>query len=186
MKTYHFTLQSTAPIAFGRNYTEEIPKESKESADDYERRTWMNRAHIDGDGNLFIPPLAFKNALTSTASYLGMKIPGKRNATYTKHFMSGVLVVKPVVIGHKDDIKGQWLYVSSSGERGGGKRVWKCFPTVATWSGDLEVVVLDETITEDVLVNHLIEAGNFIGVGSLRVQNNGIYGRFSVTPKKVG
>ena len=80
--------------------------------------------------------------------------------------------------------EGQWIHVPSDGMRGGSKRVLKCFPVVKKWSGDLTITVLDETITKDVLERHLIEAGNFIGVGSLRVQNNGIYGRFKVNSLK--
>jgi len=56
----------------------------------------------------------------------------------------------------------------------------KCFPVLDEWSGTLRVIVLDETVTLEVLREHLNEGGNFIGVGSLRVQNNGIYGRFKV------
>ena len=40
--------------------------------------------------------------------------------------------------------------------------------------------VLDETITEDVFLNHLTQAGQFIGIGRFRPRNNGFYGRFAV------
>ena len=72
------------------------------------------------------------------------------------------------------------MHVPADGMRGGSKRVLKCFPVIEKWSGDLGIVVLDEVITKEVLSKHLIEAGNFIGIGSLRVQNNGIFGRFRV------
>jgi hypothetical protein len=38
---------------------------------------------------------------------------------------------------------------------------------------------LDETITRDVLERHLIDAGNFIGIGRWRPRMNGLYGRFN-------
>ncbi len=181
MKTYAVKLTSKTPIAFGRFYTEEVPKLSKETHDDYERRTWMNRAHVDADGNIFIPALAFKNCLTSVAKYLGEQIPGQGKKTYTAKFASGVLITDPVVLpAKKDKLEGVWLHVPADGMRGGTKRVMKQFPVVKNWKGSLTVHVLDETITKDVLKRHLIEAGNFIGVGSLRVQNNGIFGRFGV------
>lgn len=185
MRTYECKLQSVTPVAFGRFYSEEVTKGPKESHEDYEKRTWKNRAHANNKGNVVIPPLAFKNALTAIAKYLGEKIPGQRNATYTKHFMSGVLVTDPLTLPIKrDDLKGQWIHVPADGVRGGSKRVLKCFPVVDEWEGSLKVTILDETITEEVLKRHLIEAGNFIGVGSLRVQNNGIYGRFKVVDMK--
>ena len=185
MKTYTARLESVTPIAFGRFYTPEFPKEPKEDNSEYEKRTWMHRAHVDESGHCFIPPLAFKNCLSAIAKYLGEQIPGKGKSTYTKHFASGVLITDPLVLATKGDkLEGQWIHVPSDGMRGGSKRVLKCFPVVKKWSGDLTITVLDETITKDVLERHLIEAGNFIGVGSLRVQNNGIYGRFKVNSLK--
>ena len=53
---------------------------------------WRERLHVNSDGYVFIPPMAFKNCISEIAKYRSDKIPGKRNATYTKHFESGVLV----------------------------------------------------------------------------------------------
>jgi len=41
--------------------------------------------------------------------------------------------------------------------------------------------VIDETVTRDVLAQHLAEAGKLIGIGRFRPRNNGYYGRFNVT-----
>lgn len=181
MKIYTAKLESTTPIAFGRYYTQEVPELPREGKDDYEKRTWKNRAHVNDEGFVILSPLAFKNCLTSISKYLGEQIPGKGKSTYTKHFTSGILITDPIVLPvKKDDLAGRWLHVPADGMRGGSKRVLKCFPVIEKWSGDLGIVVLDEVITKEVLSKHLIEAGNFIGIGSLRVQNNGIFGRFRV------
>jgi hypothetical protein len=180
MKKYDVQLQSVSPVAFGRYYTPEIPEQRGETKQAYEERTWKNRAHVDKNG-VYIPALAFKNLLTSAAKYLGLQIPGKGKSTYTKHFASGVLITDNVYVAKESQLRGQWIHVPADGMRGGSKRVMKCFPVLDDWSGTLRVIVLDETITLDVLREHLNEGGNFIGVGSLRVQNNGIFGRFRVT-----
>jgi hypothetical protein len=73
-----------------------------------------------------------------------------------------------------------WLNVPSDGQTGGTKRVPKAFPEVKEWKGTVEVVVLDDVITKDVLMRHLTQAGNFIGLGAMRVANGGICGRFQV------
>ena len=78
------------------------------------------------------------------------------------------------------DVKGEWLFVPSDGVRGSGKRVDKCFPVIHEWGGNVTFHVLDETITEDVFLNHLKQAGAFIGIGRFRPRNNGFYGRFAV------
>lgn len=173
-------LKSISPYSQSKHYTDP-PKEDKESAKDYEARTWMYRCHVNNDGNIFIPPMSFKNCLSEAAKYLGIQKPGKGKENYTKHFEAGVLVVEPLVlpIKHKE-VAHEWLFVPSDGKRGGGKRVDKCFPVIASWEGEVEYHVLDETITKDVFEKHLIEAGKFIGIGRFRPRNNGFYGRFEV------
>ena len=181
MKTYEVKLKSNSPIAFGRYYSPEVPKLDRESSSDYEVRTWQNRAHVDNDGKVFLPALSIKNALFSAAKYSGKQIAGQGKKTYSQKMASGVLIVKNVPIADKTDIKPLWLHVPSDGMKGGSKRVMKCFPTVEAWEANVEILVLDEVITKEILKEFLIESGNYIGLGSLRVANGGILGRFSVT-----
>ena len=179
MKTYKAHIKSVSPYSQSKVVTAE--KLAKESADDYEKRTWRNRLHVDENGTVFIPPMAFKNCLAEAAKYLSIQIPGKGKATYTKHFEAGLLIMDPVSLGiSKDSALGEWLFVPADGKRGGAKRVMKCFPVIRQWEGDVIIHVLDETITKDVLRQHFEEAGRFIGVGRFRPRNNGYYGRFEV------
>lgn len=179
MKIATATLQSLSPYSQSRFYqAEKLPKEL---AKDYEARTWRERMHTDEHGRVFIPPMAFKNCLSEIAKYLGMQIPGKGKATYTKHIEAGILVTEPLVLPEtKDELKGEWLFVPADGKRGGGKRVEKCFPVVPKWAGEVTFYVMDETVTQDVFRTHLEQAGAFIGIGRFRPRNNGFYGRFRV------
>lgn len=173
------SLESISPLSFSKHYN--VDKLQKETAADYEARTWAERMHVDENGIIFIPPMAFKLCLTAAAGFLGMKIPGRRNATYTKHFTAGVLVLDGLSLGiRKDEVKGEWLFVPSDGKRGGSSRVDKCFPLIPKWSGNVTFHVLDKTITRDVFEEHVREAGNFIGLGRFRPANNGYYGRFQL------
>lgn len=156
-----------------------VEKLPKELPKDYEIRTWRERLHYDQNGVVFIPNFALKNCLSEAAKFLSIKIPGKSQATYTKHFEAGVMVMECMSLGiKKDAVDGQWLFVPSDGKRGGGKRVEKCFPVMPQWEGNAEFLILDETITEDVFTTHIQQAGQFIGLGSLRPRNNGFFGRF--------
>ena len=158
------------------------PKADKETHEDFEKRTWRERMHVTEDGYVFIPPMAFKNALSESAKFTSTQIPGKGKATYTKHFEAGVLVCDPVVLAIKAEaVPGEWLFVPSDGKRGGGSRVMKCFPVIHEWSGVAIFHVLDDTITGPVFEKTLEEAGSFIGLGRFRPRNNGYYGRFEVT-----
>jgi len=183
MKTIVCTLEGISPYSQSRYY--EVPSLPKESSEAKERRTWRERMHVDKNGNVLIPPMAFKNCVSSAAKYLSVRIPGKGKATYTKHFEAGVLVTDPLVLPvKKDDVEGLWLFVPSDGKRGGSKRVWKCFPLINSWRGEVTFYILDETVTKDVLVEHLEEAGKFVGLGYFRPQNNGYFGRFRVVAAK--
>lgn len=179
MKTATVTLKSTTPYSQSRHYT--TPKLDKENAKDYEERTWRDRLHVNEDGLVYIPPMSFKNCLSEAAKFLGKQIPGKGKSTYTKHFEAGTLVTEPVVLQvKKEEVEGEWLFVPSDGIRGSGKRVDKCFPVIRHWEAKVTFYIIDETITKDVFMDHLRDAGSLIGVGRFRPRNNGYYGRFEV------
>lgn len=183
MRICDATLESASPYSQSRCY--ETERGDKESHKDFERRTWRDRVHATDDGTIYIPPMSFKNALSEVAKYLSEQIPGKGKATYTKHFEAGVLVTEPTILSvKKDEVDGEWLFVPSDGRRGGGSRVWKCFPLIKSWKGTVRFHILDDTITPDVFNKHLSQAGSFIGIGRFRPRNNGFYGRFRVASTK--
>lgn len=181
MKTVIATLESKAPYSPSKEKDHAFPRGKKESAADHEERTWRERCHYDENRMVFIPPMAFKNCLSEAAKFLSIQIPGEGKSTYTKHFEAGVLVMEGIPLGVKvDDVEKEPLFVPVNGQRGSGKRVWKNFPRIPVWSGDLTAYVLDDKITEDVFRYVLEQAGAFIGVGRFRPRNNGFYGRFNV------
>lgn len=98
-----------------------VDKLPKESANDFEKRTWRERLHTTKEGNVFIPLTSIKNCLSEVARYLGIQIPGKGKSTYTKHFESGILITENILLpDKKDDIKGEWLFVPADGKRAAG------------------------------------------------------------------
>jgi hypothetical protein len=126
--------------------------------------------------------MMFKNMLYDVAKFLGEKISGKGNKTWTKHFESGILVVDPAPLGiNVDDISSEKLFVPSDGIRGSGKRVWKHFPVIHTWETEITIFILDNTITREIFERYFEEAGKFIGLGFFRPGRGGTKGRFSVS-----
>jgi len=201
MKTYIAQLESLSPYSSSRKHREE--KLDKETPEAHEERTWRHKLTTNVDGMVCIPAMAFKFGLTDACRYIGAKIPGKRNATYTKHFEGGLLITEDVNLGiHKDSESveprvitvngicehyfGKWVYVNADGVRGGGSRVFRCFPTVKSWKAPLTITVLDDTITAELLRNALETMGLYIGVGQFRAQNGGTNGRFKVVSFKEG
>ena len=183
MHTAICKLKSVSPYGQSRYIQEK--KTKNETHGEFESRSWRQRMHETSDGHVFIPPMAFKNCLSEAAKYKSVQIPGKGKATYTKHIVSGVLVLDPLVLPDMvADVNGIWLHVPSDGTRGGTKRVEKCFPMIPKWEGSVTFTIFDELVTEDVFRSHLEDAGAFIGIGFFRPKNNGYWGRFEVVDVK--
>lgn len=183
ISTVSFTLVSASPIFFGAPVLEK--KKSDETHEQMEERNWQKKVHQTDIGQVFVPPFALKNALEAAGSRLNMKLTGK--ATYTKLFRQGIMITenillcdakgKPITIANVVPVP---MFVPADGKRGSGKRVMKIFPQLASWQADVEITCFDQRLTEDVVRAHIEEAGKFIGFGSMRVENGGVAGRFSV------
>ncbi len=174
-------LKSASVYSQSRPY--QVDKKPRETPGDYEKRTWRERMHLSekNPGKIVIPAMQFKNSLAECAKYMSQQIPGKGKATYTKHFEAGVIIMDSMELDIKaDDVKGETVFVPSSGKRGDGNRVYKTFPKIPSWSGIVEFTIFDHTITKEVFIEHLTQAGQFIGIGRWRPRNNGLYGRFTV------
>jgi len=174
-------ITGTTDMSFRRYHA--TPKKDREADDAWENRTWRNGLHVNEQGNVVIPAIAIKNALTGIAKYLGIKIPGGGGrANYTKKFKSSILPVEDADLRIKvEDIKGLPLFVPANGRPGGESRVERIFPIIPRgWKTELKVLLLDAIITPDVFEKHLKECGVFIGFGALRVGNGGFWGRFKV------
>ena len=154
-------------------------REDKEPWEDYERRIWKERVHWE-DGHAVIPPMAFKRSLEWAAKFLRMRIEGKGTSEYGKHFEAGVLVPTGLLLPQTEEsIEFEDLFLSSRGRRGH-TDVLKREPLIREWEGEVTYYLLDETIGKAVFERHLIEAGNFIGIGRFRPQNGGYYGRYKL------
>lgn len=184
MRVATATLRSVSPYSQSRVLPLGSMKD-KEKHDDYEKRIWRERLHVNAAGNVFIPPMAFKHCIASAAQYLSLSVPGKGTSKYTKHFLAGILVVEGLDTGiAKDAVEGEWLHMNSDGKKGGSKRVWRCYPKIENWAGDVEYLVLDDTITNEIFERVLIESGRFIGIGRFAPNRGGYYGRFAVDKVK--
>lgn len=179
MKIATAHLKSASPYSASRAH--ETPKLDRETPDAYEQRTWREKAHVMPDGHIYIPQMAFKQALDTAAKMLGIQIKGRGKSTYSKFFRAGVLVMDPAVLKiTKDQLQSERIHCNADGVRGSGKRVWRIFPTIPEWKADVQFHILANEITNDIFEEHLIQSGSFVGVGRFRPENGGFYGRFSV------
>lgn len=179
MRTAICHLKSAGPYSQSKFIQDKKPRDI--THEEFEEQTWRKRLHVDENGIVFIPPMAFKNVMSEAAKFKPTQIPGKGKTTYTKHIEAGVMCVAPVSLGIKaEDVAGDWVHVPSDGVRGGSKRVLKCFPVMPKWEAIVELIVVDDTVTNEIFEQTLEDAGKLIGIGRFRPRNNGYYGRFEV------
>lgn len=182
MRVAKFHLEGLSPYSWSKPHDE--PKLEKEGHDDYDKRTFLSKAHATEDGEACIPAMAFKFAIADAAKRLSIKIPGKRNATYSKNILSGLMCPEPCRLGIKvTELAAQDVYAHSTGVRGPGTRVWRRFPItpMRNWQTTLEVAVLDDEIPKEIVEKCVSEAGNLLGVGRFRPATGGFLGRWKVT-----
>jgi len=169
--------------AYSQSKAHDTPFLEKESHEDHDIRTWREKAHYDPKTReVFMPPMGMKMAIAEAAKRLSIKIPGKRSATYTKNFMSGVIAPEPIRLGVTvDDLQSEAVFCNADGIRGSGKRVMRRFPIVpAGWKATATLMIIDDEIPQDVFLRCWMEAGNLIGVGRFRPEKGGYLGRFEV------
>ncbi|MDE2102601.1 MAG: hypothetical protein KGL39_35465 [Patescibacteria group bacterium] len=173
------TLEGTSH--YSPSHMHNTPKEPKEKPEDYDLRTWREKANTNADGIVVIPSMAIKFCLMSAASYLSEKVKGKGSKTWTSYFTSGLHVSSDLELGiHKDKLQSITIPCHSTGERKKGKRVPRTFPMILDWGGTVSIHILDETITEDIFRRVAEHAGLFIGLGRFRPEQGGFNGRFKV------
>ena len=167
----------TAPYSASRSHNAApLPKEDKVA---YEERTWQLKAHVR-DSQVFIPPMAFKIGLDRAAKMLGRQIPGKGKATYTKYFECGVLVLDPVFIAPESAVECERIHANTDGIRGSGKRVWKNFPRIDDWSGEVTFHIIADEITREIFEEAVTYASIAVGVGRFRPERGGYFGRYHI------
>lgn len=181
VRTAAVRVRGVGPYSANAEVARAHPKTEHETNDQHEQRTWRYRLNVGPDGTAIIPGTAFTNALIAASRFLGLQIPGEGKATYAKLMEKSIMPAGDACLGVKPvDVEGEWLHVPSDGRRGGGKRVWKCFPKLDTWEAVFEVSVIGDKLTREVFAKIADAAGKFIGLGRFRPQNGGFYGRFEV------
>ena len=167
--------------AYSQSKMHETPFLPKESHDAWDERTWREKSTTNEDGIVCIPAMALKMAVDESIKRLGIKVEGRRGATYAKYFTAGQICLSDVPIGiAKSDLKSIEIWANADGVRGSGKRVKRRFPYIQEWTGTAEFYVLDDMIPQPIFEQALEGAGKLIGIGRFRPEKGGFLGRFSV------
>lgn len=177
-------IKGIAPYSQSRKHDEEFLE--GESHDAYEKRTWRSKCNSDENGIVFVPAMAFKQALDAAAKRLAIPDPDNKRATLTKYFTSDVICEGNMSLGiHKDDMPSVTISANSDGVRGSGKRVPRTFPQIPNWGGKVSFLVMDEKVGKDIFERVLRAAGRSVGIGQFRPEKGGLNGRFDVVSIKI-
>lgn len=185
MKQVTFRLIGETPLMFGKHHG--LAKKPNETDDHLEERVWRERSHHDQDGALFIPAAALATALADVGKVVGRKIVGKGNKTFAGAFRSGIIVAHNLPLFTKRDRRAmvadliaERQFVSADGTRGGGKRVYRIFPTLFPWEADAVMQVIDPDISKEILIEHLSVLSERVCMLMYRPARGGMNGRFNV------
>lgn len=179
MKTAIVTIKGVAPISFSKNVDiEEFPRFDGEGHDDYDARIWKEKAHYEGD-QVVVTGAQFKFALDATAKLLSIQKKG--SSTWTKTFLTGIVCPDNMTIGStREKLQFVRVHCSVNGIRGGTSRVWRHYPIIHQWGGDMMVYVVNDEIDEQIFVRHLEKVGAINGLGRYRPERGGNLGRFVI------
>ena len=171
-------VKSLSPIGFSKPV--DSKKESNESHEEFELRTWREKAHYDENNHVLIPGIMFKKSFEGAADFNLEKVEG--NTKFKKFLQSSVFVVTPFIklSTLKEDVKNEKLFVPSDGKKGGGSRVWKHFPVIEEWEGTIIYRCVSDVITQPIFEKTLKMAGQVIGIGRWRPRNGGLYGMYDI------
>lgn len=191
MRVATLSLVSLSPFQYNA-YVEVDEDDKKLSHGDIEEKNWKNRAHFNKAGNAIIPKRFFQNAIYNASRYhldkQGSKGKGVKN--YSERIRSGMCVVNDIVLPETTesiDRKEEFVKANPNDKKSG--RVKRFFPIIHQWSGNLEIQIVDDIVSEDkvptdLLEKYFISSGMLIGIGKDRPQSNGQYGRYTVADIK--
>lgn len=178
------TIKGNAPLSQSRKHESE--KLDGESHEAYDIRTWREKCNYDHKGIVFVPAMAFKQAMDIAAKRLSIPDPDNKRATMTKYFVSDVLCEGNLSIGvHKDEMPCVRIQANSDGVRGSGKRVPRTLPQIPEWKGQTTFLVIEEKVNPEMFEKVLSMAGRSVGVGQFRPEKGGLNGRFEVEGVKI-
>jgi hypothetical protein len=177
------TIRGMAPLSQSRQHF--TPKRDGESEGEYDLRTWREKCNYDADGVVFIPAMAFKQAMDTAAKRLAIKDADNKRATLTKYFVSDVICEANMSLDiEKDDMPSITISANVDGVRGSGKRVPRTFPMVQEWGGTTSFLIMDEKVSRSMFEQVLAVAARSVGVGQFRPEKGGLNGRFEIVDIK--
>lgn len=127
------------------------------------------------DGPCYIPSDQIRGALIAAGSYVKAKVGGRSKSM--KQIVAAMFMVsqEQIVIPEYDAIDKR-----SAVNRNIKARVIVVRPRWNEWAAEFTLSVDEDSITIETIQQIIEYAGKYVGIGSFRPTNNGLFGRFDV------
>lgn len=129
----------------------------------------------NGNGKCYIPADQLRGSFIGAGSMVKAKVGGRSKSM--KQVVAAMFMVTPdhIEIPDFDSIDKR-----SAVNKNVKARVMVIRPKWTEWEADFKLNVMNDTITNDTVKSIIENAGDYIGIGSFRPTNNGMFGRFQV------
>lgn len=131
--------------------------------------------HRNNSGLCFIPSDHIRGAMINAGSYVKSKVGGRSKSM--KQIVAAMFMVTPeqIVIPDYDTIDKR-----SGVNRSIKARVITIRPKWTEWNAEFILQIREKSITIETITSIIEYAGNYVGIGSFRPTNNGMFGRFEL------
>ncbi len=157
-----------------RGFVVERDDVSKEDADRAEFHCYRN-----SKGKCYLPSEHIRGALIKAGTYVKGKVGAQTKSM--KSVVAAMFQVQPfeIEIPNYDEIDKR-----SAVNKNVKARIIVIRPKWSKWKVTFELVIDNDTLTQETIKQIIIYAGQYVGIGSFRPTNNGSFGRFNLTKIK--
>lgn len=127
----------------------------------------------NGTGKCFIPSEHIRGALISAGGMVKSKVGNSKKSM--KNIVAAMFFVSPEHIDLPDY---DAIDKRSAVNKNIKARVISIRPKWTNWEASFELNIDNDSITTSTIKEIVSQAGNYIGIGSFRPTNNGMFGRF--------
>lgn len=127
------------------------------------------------DGKCYIPADQIRGSLIGAGTYMKAKVGGRSRSMKTLVAATFIPTPDQILIPDFDTIDKR-----SAVNKNVKARIIVLRPKWTTWEASFKLEVHEDTVTKETIKELLTYAGQYVGIGSFRPTNNGMFGRFEV------
>ena len=187
MKQYNVRIVGITPYMQHRMHDEDLDVWEKKRGLIIERRDLTKEdslraqyhMYINDKGKPFIPSEHLRGSFIGAGSFVKAKVGNTKKSM--KNIVAGMFMVMPEQIPLSND----WTIDKRSAvNRNIKARVIVIRPKWEKWEAKFKLIIDNDTITDETARSIVEYAGQYVGIGSFRPTNNGMYGRFKIAEFK--